>query len=340
MKAAVLTGPEKIEIKEMALPEIKPDEVLVRLKFCGICTLEQRLYSGDMKIFYPLIPGHEASGEIVEVGSGVLSDIKPGTRVAIDMITRCGECFYCRTGQSNMCMNRLNKGVKILGGFDEYIAVKASQVDSFPDSLSFEEAAFTEPVSCCIRSLKKIGLELSEDLLIIGAGPMGLMHLQVGLAMGARVFVSDPDTTRLKMAADLGASVIIDPVNENLKEIIKKYTEGKGIDAAVVTSPAHAALNSAMESLSKTGRVNIYTSYGDKPEFPVDANTLHRNEYLITGSEGRTASDFLKAMRMLTFGSINVKTLISKTIGFSDIDEGINAAMTSGTYRVLLEHGA
>ncbi len=340
MKAAVITGPAAVEIREVDIPRIKPDEVLVKIKCCGICTLEQRLYSGDVRIFYPIIAGHEASGEIVEVGSDVLSALKPGMRAAVDMITRCGECFYCRSGHSNMCKNRFNKGVKVLGGFGEYIAVKASQVFLFPDTVSFREAAFTEPVSCCIRSLKKIDLKLSDDLLVIGAGPMGLMHLQVGRAMGARVFVSDPDIGRLEKAAALGASFIIDPVNQNVSSIIREQTDGKGADAVVITSPAHGALNNAMDSLSKTGRVNIYTSYGDSPPVPVDANTLHRNEYLITGSEGRTRPDFLQAMRLITFGMIDVKTLISKTVGFSEIEDGIKAAMSSGTYRVLLEHGA
>jgi L-iditol 2-dehydrogenase len=279
MKAAVLVSPGNIEVREVDTPIIKSDEVLVKLKNCGICTLEQRLYRGDMKIFYPIIPGHEVSGEVAEVGSDVLSDLYSGTPAALDLVTRCGECYYCRTGQSNMCRHKFKQGTRILGGFGEYIAVKAYQVFPIPDSLSFEEAAFAEPVACCIRSLKKINLTLGEDLLILGSGSMGLMHLQVARAMGARVFVSDPDVKRLGKASELGAAVVIDPKNENLIRIIMELTDGRGVDAVVITSPAHAALSSALDTLSKTGRVNIYTSYGDKPAFPVDANTLHRNEY-------------------------------------------------------------
>ena len=338
MKAAVLLGPERIEIQDVPMPSVSGSEFLVKLKNCGICTLEQRLYSGAVRIRYPLIPGHEASGEVVEVGPAALSEIVLGARVALDLVERCGECYYCRTGQSNMCLNRFKREHKVLGGFGEYIVVNSTQAFAIPDSLSYQEAAFSEPLSCCIRSLKKVGLRLAEDLLIIGAGPMGQMHLQVALCMGARVFVSDPDRGRLEMARKLGAFAVIDPSVEDLPSVIKEHTEGRGVDACVVTSIAHAALGSAFESVRKDGRVNIYTSYTDKPPLPVDANTLHRSELTVMGSEGRTQEDFLQSMRLLSFGKVDVKPLISSIVGFPGLEAGIKAAMTSDTYRVLLEH--
>ncbi len=338
MKAAVLTGPEKIGIEEIPVPAIGRNELLVKLKNCGICTLEQRLYSGAMVIHYPLIPGHEGTGEVVEVGPDVVSDIKPGARVALDLVLRCGECYYCRSGQSNMCENRLKKGQKVLGGFAEYIAVKATQAYRIADSLTYPEAAFSEPLACCIRSLKKASLRLSDDLLIVGAGPMGQMHLQIALCMGARVFVSDPDKSRLALAKKMGAFLTVDPTSEDLSAAIKAHTEGRGVDACVVTSAAPSALVGAFSSVRKNGRVNIYTSYTEKPPLPVDANTLHRTELTITGNEGRMEEDYLQSVRLLSFGKVNVKPLISKTVGFSRIEEGIKAAMSQDTYRVLLEH--
>ena len=164
------------------------------------------------------------------------------------------------------------------------------------------------------------------------------MHLQVALCMGARVFVSDPDRGRLELARKLGAFAVIDPSVEDLSFVVKEHTEGRGVDACVVTSIAHAALGSAFEAVRKDGRVNIYTSYTDKTPLPVDANTLHRSELTVTGSEGRTQEDFLQSMRLLSFGKVDVKPLISKIVGFPGLEAGIKAAMTSDTYRVLLEH--
>jgi L-iditol 2-dehydrogenase len=340
MKAAVLTAPERLELQEVPTPVAGDGEVLVALEYCGICTLEQRLYTGAMKMPLPLIPGHEASGVVASSGKGLFASLPAGTPVALDLVTRCGECYYCRTGQSNLCVNRFQNGRKMLGGFGEYIAVAAKQVFPVPGGLSLAEAAFAEPVACCIRSLKKARLGLAEDLLVIGAGPMGLMHLLVAHCFGARVFVSDPDPSRRDKARELGAFLTADPRTGDLPKVVKEHTEGRGADACVVTSPAHEALKSAVDSVSKNGRINIYTSYSDRPSLPVDADTVHRDQTLITGSEGRTEHDFLQAVRLLGFRKVNVAPLISAFTGFRGITEGMKAAMSPATYRVLLEHKA
>jgi L-iditol 2-dehydrogenase len=338
MRAAVLTAPERIEIRDVAMPAPGPNELLVRLKACGICTLEQRLFTGEMKMAYPLVPGHEASGEIAAAGPGVLPGFEPGTRVALDLVLRCGTCHYCRTGRSNMCQNRFNANQRVLGGFGEFIVVRPAQAFPIPAELSFEEAAFAEPVACCIRSLKRMGLRLAEDLLVIGAGPMGLMHVLVASRMGARVFVSDPDAARCAMAKRLGAFAAVDPTEGALAALVKERTDGRGVDACVVTSPAPAALEAAFASISKTGRVNIYTAYAEKTAIPVDANVVHRSEYAVTGTEGRTERDFHQAVRLLSFGMVDVKPLISRTVGFNAIEAGIRSALSRDTYRVLLRH--
>jgi threonine dehydrogenase-like Zn-dependent dehydrogenase len=156
--------------------------------------------------------------------------------------------------------------------------------------------------------------------------------------MGARVFVSDPDKERLALAKKMGAYLTVDPTSEDLAKVIKGHTQGRGVDACCVTSAAHSALEGAFSSVRKNGRVNIYTSYADKPALPVDANTLHRTELTITGNEGRMEEDYQQSVRLLSFGKVDVKPLISRKVGFADIEAGIKAAMTQETYRVLLEH--
>lgn len=336
MKAAVLIEPRKMKIQEVDDPKADDSKIIVRIKYCGICTLEQRLYSGDMKIYYPIIPGHEASGEIVEVGSKVIGDFTPDMRVALDLITRCGQCHFCRTGSSNLCSNRFKPGQQVLGGFGECIAVDGSQVFPIADNMTLQEAAFAEPVACCIRSLKKLQVTLGENVLIAGAGPMGILHLQVARSMGARVFVSDPNTKRLEVAKSLGAFAVIDPSKEDLQEIIRSETDGIGVDACVVTSPAQAALSSGLSALAKAGRLNIYTSYLEEMPLPMDANKMHRNENLITGSEGRTEYDFHQAVKLIGYGMIDVNPLVSLVVHHENIAEGIEAAMSPDTLRVLL----
>jgi threonine dehydrogenase-like Zn-dependent dehydrogenase len=340
MRAAVLVGPGRLEIQDLEKPRIGADEVLVKLKYCGICTLEQRLYTGQVSARYPVIPGHEAAGLVEEVGPEVLADINPGDPVTLDLVSRCGECYFCRTGASNLCLNRFKDGQRVLGGFAEYRAVEARQVFSVPRDLPLKEAAFAEPVACCIRSLKRVGLGLAEDLLIVGAGPMGLMHLLVALCLGARIFISDPDRRRLRTARQLGAFLAIDPSREDLLEKIREHTDGRGVDACVVTSPAPAALESAFAATAANGRINIYTSYNEKLALSIDADTVHRRGVLVTGSEGRTEEDFLRAVRLLAFGKVRVSALISELTCFGSIEEGMRAAMSPATFRVLLDHEA
>jgi 2-desacetyl-2-hydroxyethyl bacteriochlorophyllide A dehydrogenase len=340
VKAAVLTAPEAIAVQEVETPAIKPHELLVKLKNCGICTLEQRLFSGEQKIYYPIIPGHEASGEIVAAGEELGGRVAVGSRVALDLVTRCGECTYCRSGRSNMCENRFLPGQTLLGGFGEYRAVRPSQVYPIPDRLSYVEACFAEPVACCIHSLKMLKLDMTEDLLVLGAGVMGLLHLQTALCLGARVFVADPDRQRLKLAAHLGAAAVMNPEQEDICDRLAALTEKRGADACVVTSSEVGALEAAFAAVGKTGRISIFTSYEQPHQLSLDANRVHRHELLITGSTARTELDFLQAVRLLSYEKIAVKPLISALISLDAVEEGIRAAMSRQTYRVLLYHEA
>jgi L-iditol 2-dehydrogenase len=340
MRAAVLTAPETFEIRDLPDPAIDKGELLVKLKACGICTLEQRIYKGTMKMPLPLVPGHEASGEIVEVGSAVIGDFKAGQRVALDLVMRCGECYYCKIGKSNLCANRFKKGQRILGGFGEYIAVRPSQAYVLPPALGFAEAAFAEPLACCVHSLKKLKVAMTEDLLIVGSGVMGLLHLMAARCMGLRATVSEPDPARLEVARALGADYVVDPSAVDLAEFAKGITEGQGYSSCVITSPAPQAFEGAVAALAKCARLNIFTAYDDRMVVPIDANAIHRQELLVTGTEGRLEEDFFQAVRLLSFGMVDVKPLISARTSFSRIKEGFAEAMSRKTFRVILEHEA
>jgi L-iditol 2-dehydrogenase len=322
------------------MPTIEKGEILVKLKTCGICTLEQRIYTGAMKMPLPLIPGHEAAGEIVEVGESVIGDFKKGAHVALDLVTRCGECYYCKIGKSNLCSNRFKKGQRMLGGFAEYISVKPSQVYVLPDSLPFDVAAFSEPLACCIHSLKKLKVSMTEDILIVGSGVMGLLHVLVARCMGLRITVSDPDKSRLEVAKKLGADYVIDPTTTDVAAFAKQLTDGLGFSVCVVTSPAPQAFTSIVPALAKCARINIYTAYEGDVTVPIDANTIHRQEFLVTGTEGRLEEDFFQSVRLLSFGKVDVTPLISARTSFSTIDSGFDEALSKRAFRVLLEHEA
>lgn len=338
MRSVFITEPNKIEIRKNERPTPKENEMLVQIAYCGICTLEQRLFTGDRKICYPIIPGHEASGTIVEIGSAVITGHNVGDHVALDLVNRCHTCPACLTGNSNLCENRFKKGQRVLGAFSEYMVVKPDQVHTIPKELPFDQASFAEPLACCIRSLGKVNLKIGETILISGAGTMGMLHVKIALSMGARVLVSDINEERLQDALKIGAHAVINSGNtDTFVEQVKKHSGGRGVDCCIITTPAKSAAEQAFQVLATAGRVNVYTSYNDKPVFPIDMNTLHRNEYLITGSEGRSEQDFHLAVRLLSNGTIEVGDLISKIYPMDDVEKAITAASNGTNYRVLLK---
>ncbi len=338
MKSVYITEPNKVEIKENQRPSPKANELLIKIAYCGICTLEQRLFVGDRKIYYPIIPGHEASGTIIEIGSSVISSHAIGDHVALDLVNRCHICQACLSGNSNLCENRFKKGQQVLGALSEYMVVKPDQAHIIPKELPLDQASLTEPLACCIRSLEKVNLKLGETVLISGAGTMGLLHVKVALAMGAKVLVCDINKNRLQDSLKMGAHAVIDASDSgSFVEQVKELSNGRGVDCCIITTPARSAAAQAFQVLAPAGRINIYTSYDDKPEFPIDMNTVHRNEYLITGSEGRSEIDFNNAVRLLSNQTIKLGDLISRTYAFDEIQDALLSALDGSTYRVLIK---
>jgi len=338
MKLAYLTAPEKIEIFETNIPLFTAEEILVKIAYCGICTLEQRLFTGERKLYYPIVPGHEVSGVIEKVGEKVITNHKVGDKVALDLVNRCRICPPCLTGNSNLCENRFKEGQRVLGGFSQYIVVNPEQCYQLPPNFSLKIAAFAEPVACCLRSLKKLDVKLGDDVLIIGAGVMGQLQAKLARAMGARVFVTDINEERLELAKNGGADEGLNAKNtKKLIETIKKLTNERGVNAISVTTPAKVALEVAINTIANNGKINIYTSYSDNPTFSINPNTFHRKEITITGSEGRSEADFYQSVRALILSRITVDELISKVYPLDEVEKAVRRALDKDTYRVLLK---
>ncbi len=337
MKQIWQTAVHQLEIRESAMPVFKDHEVLVQIAYCGICTLEQRLFAGERSLQFPFIPGHEASAVIVRVGKAVKTAVKEGDRVVLDLVNRCHACHACLSGSSNLCENRFARGQRVLGAFSEYMVVDPQQVLVIPETLSLQAATLTEPLACCIRSLRKTGVGLGDTLLIAGAGTMGMLHAKTALAMGVQVFVSDVNAQRLDRAAAIGVDQILDASDTHqCIEMIRELTGGHGVRAAIVTTTSTSAVELAVQVLGVTGTLNIFTSYGDRPQLPVDMHTIHRNEFIITGSEGREQQDFYTAMRSLAHRKVVVDDLISRVYPMAQVQQAVEAAQSEETYRVLL----
>ncbi|MBE0634794.1 alcohol dehydrogenase catalytic domain-containing protein [Candidatus Bipolaricaulota bacterium] len=336
MKAAVLYGPEDLRITECEKPKVGCKEVLVRIAACGICTLEQRLFLGDQKIFYPLVAGHEASGIVEEVDEQVLADLKPGDRVALDLLNRCGECYFCRIGSDHLCENRFKKGLNLMGGFGEYVSVPAAQLFKISHGLTFEEAALTEPVSTCVHSLNSLKLSAQETIVISGVGIMGMLHVLLAKLRGIQVIASDIDDSRLKQAEALGADIVVNPEESPLRDVVKQATSGRGADAIVLATPAQSAFTDALSSVRLGGRIALFAKSSKGFEIPVSPDHLHAKEITLIGVQGRTSRDFQEAVALLNRGRLDLRPLVSNTVPLEQIEEGMKLALDRSTYRVVV----
>ncbi|RLE79903.1 MAG: alcohol dehydrogenase, partial [Thermoprotei archaeon] len=231
MKAAVLKGPYDINVTDTERPEIGDDQVLIRVKRCGICGSDIHAYKGKHPDFIiPIIPGHEFSGVIEEVGSSV-KRVKEGDRVVVEPLKVCGKCYYCRRGAYNKCTNLKVLGAQVNGAFAEYIAVDERWVYRLPDNVSFEEGAMVEPLAVAVHAVKRAN-HIGNNVLVLGSGTIGLLLAQVLKIYGAsEVIVTDIKDWKLNLAKEFGA-ITVNPLKDDLKEAIDRVTGGIGVDSS------------------------------------------------------------------------------------------------------------
>jgi 2-desacetyl-2-hydroxyethyl bacteriochlorophyllide A dehydrogenase len=339
MKRAVIIAPKTIELQETNIPEIQPDEVLVRVKAVGLCTFEQRYYEGVQKA-YPFVGGHEICGVVEQVGSKVAQDLNIGDQVVVASLTRCGECYYCRRGLDHLCSNADEKTkpgeMWGPGGLSEFMVAKSYEVYKVSNELNPAEATVAEPLACVIRSIEKGNIHFGDTIVVIGAGIMGLLHVKLAKLKGARVIVSEPDETRRQKALETGADAVVDPLNENLKEVVKSLTEGRGAHAVFYTAGGTPAIEQGISLLIKSGTIVIYGSIHPAQPISIDPNDVHYDEIIVTGVVRHTKDSFRKSALLLSQGLVQVRDLISECIPLEDINHAFERAISKDTYRVAV----
>jgi 2-desacetyl-2-hydroxyethyl bacteriochlorophyllide A dehydrogenase len=282
MQAAVFHGPDDLRVEEVERPTAGPGEVLLAVERCGICGTDSHIVRGHFPApNLPLIIGHEFSGTVVAIGSGV-THVEPGDRATADINIACGTCYFCRHGNKLFCPYVRQLGVHDAGGMAEYVAAPAGNVYALPDSMPFDHAAFIEPLACAIHGQDRIGVDVGETVLVIGAGPMGLAHVAMSRLHGAaQVIVSEPDPARRQRAHQLGSDVEVDPLSGGLDDVMQA-TGGRGADVVIeavgmevdrsllkkIANVAHlqrgsiTAVELAFSAARRQGRVSIMGVYG------------------------------------------------------------------------------
>ena len=263
MKAAVLEDLEKIVVKEVSTPPVKKGEMLVKIRSCAVCGSDIRIYhQGNPRVKPPQIIGHEIAGEIVEIGERI-ENFKVGDRVALGADVPCGVCKFCKNGLGNNCPINYAIGYQFPGGFAEYIhinetTVKYGPLHKIPENLSFDEASLAEPLACSLNGYELANLKVGDTVVIIGAGPIGLMLVELARNIGAgRIILSQRSKERLKIARKFSADTFISSLEENFVERVMEETKGEGADVVMVACANPSAQEEALEIVAHRDRKSV-----------------------------------------------------------------------------------
>lgn len=333
MRAVVFPAPETVSIERVPDPTPQRDEVVVQVAVSGLCGTDLHIYRNEYMSHFPVIPGHEFGGVIAQVGQDV-TGFRPGDRVAVDPNLYCGHCYFCRNEQSNHCLNWEGIGITRPGSFAEYVAAPARACYRLPDNLSDAQAACVEPVACVVHSLKRIRLSPGDEVLIFGAGPMGLLLVQALRHMGAsQVVVVEKQPDRLALAGHLGAgaTVLSGPDQAETLRELAPYGFGVVVDATGVP----AVIEQAFQYLKPRGQ---YLQFGVVPRdariswSPYD---LFRHDWTVVGSFALCYT-FQPAIAWLSSGIVRVEPLISHTLPLTEFPAALEAFAAGRTMKVHL----
>jgi L-iditol 2-dehydrogenase len=345
MKAAYVIGPMQTEVRETPVPSVPDAGILIAVKACGVCGSDLRRWrEGASAESAMLIAGHEISGVVTAVGVQV-TDYRIGERLAVAPDVHCGKCYYCEHGLYNLCDNLHLIGITpgYNGGLAEYLVLTAEMlsggiVHRVSEKLSFVQAALAEPLSSVLAAHEQVGTTLGDTVVVMGAGPIGCLHIAVARARGARVILSEPSEVRRQIAVRFGPELIIDPMNKNLVDEVRNATDGRGADIAVCANPVAATHTQAVELVRKRGKVVLFGGLPKaNPMTSLDGNRIHYNEIRVIGTFSYHPSYHALALEAIERGLINSDHVITHTFPIEKIDQAFQTAASGEALKVMVQ---
>ncbi|NPV86979.1 MAG: alcohol dehydrogenase catalytic domain-containing protein [Anaerolineae bacterium] len=346
MLAAVYHGAHDVRVEEVPVPQVGAGELLVRVRSASVCGTDLRIYHGSHRKYPPgtvRIPGHEVVGVIAALGAGV-DGYRVGEKVFIAPNMGCGHCRQCVSGNNNLCASYDAIGVTLDGGFAEYVRIPAQAVlqgNVMPvaEEVDAAVAALIEPFACVLRGQRPLHIRPGDVVLVMGAGPIGIMHLMLAKLSGAaRVLVSEPAAERLAQAAQLGADAVINPAEADVEVFVRQESGGRGADVVIVAAPAHKAQEQALQLAAISGRINFFGGLPkDRPTILFDSNLLHYKELLVTATTACSTYDCRQAADIVNSGRIDLSPLISRRFALRQALEAFAAAEDGKALKVVIE---
>jgi len=324
MLRAKLIGREKIQLEKVNLSLPKKGEVLIRVKFCGICGSDIHAYRGTHPFVHPpIVLGHEFSGTVFRVGPGV-AGLKEGDPVTVEPNIACGRCYNCLHGRYNICSKLKVIGcVGHDGAFSEYILVPSSKVIKLPEGISFEHAAMIEPTAVAVHAVRKANQKIGQKIVVLGSGPIGLLVMQIARAAGAdEVIVTDILDSRLKLARRLGTDETVNISSQDLKEIVFQRWGIEGVDLVYDCVGIEQTLFQAMQIARKGIRIMIVGVPHQKIE--INFELVQDRELELMGCLMYVREDFLTALSLIVNNKIDVDSLITHQFDLEKVEKAFD----------------
>ena len=337
MKAAVYHGPGDLRVEEVPVRKLKDNEVKIQVKYCGICGTDIHIFHGDggcCDVTPPLVPGHEFSGVVAEVGAGVKA-VKVGDRVTGDPNDMCGECYFCKNGMQHFCKNNIGIGTTVDGGFAEYVIMREKQVYKVSDDLSFIEAAMAEPISCCLHGIDLCNIKAGDTVLVMGGGPIGMIMMQLAKNAGAsKVIMSEPVEEKREQALKLGATKTIDPLHEDVEDVLAEYCENVNVVIECVGN-VHTQAD-AVRFAGKGATIMYFGLAAPEESFPIRPDDIFKKELHITSSYINPYS-FERAIQILESGTVELESLITNVVPLDNIADVFTKPEYRRTGKVMIQ---
>ena len=331
MKAQIVKAPYEMEYTEVPVPEISDDEVLIKVKVCGICGSDTSIYTGKYaKDKLPLITGHEFWGEIADVGKNA-KGLKVGDRVAVDICITCGTCYFCRHGDGLLCETFTQLGIHTDGGFAEYVKAPWKNCYHLPDDMDDYTAAFVEPLTAVVHASQRMNAPIASSVAVIGCG-LGLLHAQVAKARGCApviVIGTDADENRFKIAKEMGADYVINASQTDPVEEVMKITGGIGVDNVIEAVGNPRTYEQAFKMLRRGGKLEAFGICAEDAAAQLEPYQFVLGEKKVSGSCAGIGNNWAEAITLLQYGVVKPQPMFSMAVPLSELETALEELKTN-----------
>ena len=337
MKASVYVGTRKIEVRDYESPTIFDDEVLLKVHSCGVCGTDIVKYQYDL-VKPPVVLGHEVAGVVEQVGSNV-TKFQKGDRIVVAHHTPCYACHYCKHGNVSMCETFKRSNLDP-GGFAEFLRIPATHVQmtahKIPDSISFEQAIFMEPLACILRNIKRANLQFGDSVLIVGLGSVGLMTAMALRSMGMKVLGADLREDRIQLAKNQGIEWA-GLSNSVLKKEVLSRTENRGVDLVVLTAGNSEVYSNSVHYVRDGGTISIFAGMGPTDEMNFVVNEIYKREITLYSSYSPSPIELKESLDLIANRSVDVSVLQPKAFPLEKLEEAIHHVQNQEIFKAIIQ---